>query len=237
MKPIAAERPSSTTFTYRRRHPMKLPRVCAALMLAAVLTGCAVNVTRSDGGFTPLPIGAATPAIAKHLALRMSGQQGGDWAKFTTEWREAIGDQAATSGMSFEYLGAIAAPTATVGTLLEVKISDYRYVSPAARFLLGIMTGNAFLDAQVSFIDLATGHEIGNKRYNTTSSAWEGIASPMSDRQIRAVASQIMGDLYAARPANSVPRTVAAKPTNEPQGKDAFAAERLAKAQSCNASP
>lgn len=217
---------------------MNHARVFASFLILIALAGCAApNVMRSDGGFKPLPIEAATPIPAKHIALRMGGNQGSDWGKFTTEWREALGDQAASSGMTFEFVDAKAAPSAAAGTLLDVSVSDYRYVSPAARFLFGIMTGNAFLDARVSFVDIASGREIGNKRYNTSSSAWDGIVAPMTDRQVRAVAVQIMGDVSLARPANAVPVVVVAKPSGGPQGKDAFVAERLARAQACNDSP
>ena len=214
----------------------------SALLLATVgalcVAGCAApDITRTDGGFKPLPITAATPIPAKHIALRMEGNQGTDWVKFSTEWREAMGDQAASSGMTFEFLDAKATPAPAAGTLLDVKVIDYRYISPAVRWLFGIMTGNAFLDVQVSFVDMASGQEIGSKRYNTSSSAWDGIAAPMTDRQVRAVATQIMRDVYAAKPASSMPRTVAAKPANESSGTDAFAAERLAKAESCSDSP
>ena len=37
--------------------------------------------------------------------------------------------------------------TAEIGTLVVVEVKDYRYLSPGARIGFGVMTGNAYVDA------------------------------------------------------------------------------------------
>lgn len=217
-------------------------RLLAALACTAVLatTGCAVHRTEFPQDTPSL----RQPIVANRLALRMNGT-GHDWQVFKTEWIEAFTTQASDHGMTFEQVVQGAAPNSSTGILLDVTVDDYQYVSPAARFLLGVATGNASFDAQVRFIDIGSGNQIGNKRYATSSSAWGGVFAPMTDRQVRAVAEQIMADMRISagvepgRPAQpmaiAVPAAVPVKA--EPQGRDLFAAERVAKTQACTPEP
>lgn len=78
------------------------------------------------------------------------------------------------------------------GTWVVVDINDYRYLTPGARFGFGVMTGNAFIDSRVQFIDLDTGRLIAEQLYNTSSSAWEGIFSAMTDKQVRAICNEVV---------------------------------------------
>ena len=82
-----------------------------------------------------------------------------------------------------------------MGTLLVVNINDYRYLTPGARYGFGVMTGNAFIDSSVEYRDLKTGAVLGEKRFNTTSSAWQGVFSPMTDKQVQAIATEIAGEI------------------------------------------
>ncbi len=73
--------------------------------------------------------------------------------------------------MAFATQDGEAKPTGEAGTLVIVKVNDYKHVSIGARIMLGVMTGNAYIDAQVEFRDLATGKLYGERTYNTSSSA------------------------------------------------------------------
>jgi hypothetical protein len=44
----------------------------------------------------------------------------------------------------------------------------------------------------VSFRDLQSGPTFGERSYNTSSSAWQGIFAPTSDKQARAIAADIV---------------------------------------------
>jgi hypothetical protein len=83
------------------------------------------------------------------------------------------------------------------GSLIVVDVEDFRLVSAGARYGLGVMTGNALVKAHVTFRDLATGDVWGNRQYDTTSSAWQGMFAPMTDKQVRAICKEIAASLSA----------------------------------------
>ena len=82
-------------------------------------------------------------------------------------------------------------------TLLVVNVIDYRYVSIGARVAFGIMTGNAFINAQVGFRDLKTGETWATKTYDTKSSAWNGVFAAMTTKQVRAMCHEMLGEVSA----------------------------------------
>jgi hypothetical protein len=63
------------------------------------------------------------------------------------------------------------------------------------RYGFGVMTGNAFVQARVSFRDLKTGDSWGERSYDTSSTAWQGVFSAMTDKQVRAICKEIVADL------------------------------------------
>jgi len=82
--------------------------------------------------------------------------------------------------------------TGEPGTLLVVDVADFRFLTASARYGLGIMIGNAFVQAKVSFRDLKTGEVWGEQSYDTSSTAWEGIFSAMTDKQVRAFVRRLL---------------------------------------------
>lgn len=44
----------------------------------------------------------------------------------------------------------------------------------------------------MSFRDLQSGRTFGERSYNTSSSAWQGIFAPTSDKQARVIATDIV---------------------------------------------
>jgi hypothetical protein len=81
------------------------------------------------------------------------------------------------------------------GTLLQVYVNDYRMVGIGARIFLGVMTGNAYIDAKGTFSDLDNGNPFGERVYNTTSSAWGGVFAKMTPQQVDAVATMVFSEL------------------------------------------
>jgi hypothetical protein len=59
------------------------------------------------------------------------------------------------------------------------------------------MTGNAFVNAKVSFRDLNTGQVWGERHYDTSSTAWQGVFSAMTDKQVKAIGKEIVTTLSA----------------------------------------
>ncbi len=111
---------------------------------------------------------------------------------FKKEWFAITKDQAAAQGVAFSAQEGDPKPTGEVGTLVVVRISDYKHVGVGARLMLGVMTGNAYIDAKVEFRDLATGRLRGERQYNTSSRAWQGVFAAVTPKQIYGLADQFL---------------------------------------------
>jgi hypothetical protein len=117
------------------------------------------------------------------------------WPDFKKEWIDITKEQATGKGMAFTTQDGEAKATGEQGTLVVVRINDYRYVTVGKRMAFGIFTGNAYIDSKVEFRDLATGKLYGERAYNTSSSAWGGVFSAMTPKQIYALADEIIGEI------------------------------------------
>lgn len=176
---------------------MKLPLVTLTLA-AALLGGCAATV-QTSAATAPLAISAeASRRVVLHMTGSTEVLQSKDWEAFKGEWRGALRSEAASAGIAFDVQDA--APRAgglEPGTLLVVHINDYRYLTPGARYGLGIFTGNAYIDARLRYLDLRTGAPFGEQAVNTSSSAWQGIFSAMTDKQVAAISRDAVQQLKA----------------------------------------
>jgi hypothetical protein len=171
---------------------------CITMSSAALaLAGCAANVVKA-----PSP-GADTVRVptsaSQQLVVAISGVpqvvRSSDWAAFRGELRGAIAAEASAKSLPFSMQDGEGAPTGQPGTLMLVNVKDYRYVTTGARMGFGIFTGNAFLDATVRYVDLKDGRSFGEQSVNTSSSAWQGVFSAMTEQQLRAVAKELVNDV------------------------------------------
>ncbi|HMK86854.1 MAG TPA: hypothetical protein VK437_12925 [Steroidobacteraceae bacterium] len=173
---------------------IKLTRTAIALALLA-LGGCAATVQKSADS-RPIVVGQES---TKSFVLNMTGGKDAtdskDWEPFKGLWRQALKEDASAIGASFSAQEGEPRSTGEPGTLLVVHIADFRYVSTGARYGFGIMTGNAFVQAHVSYRDLKTGDVWGERDYDTSSTAWQGVFSAMTDKQVRAICQQIVTDV------------------------------------------
>jgi hypothetical protein len=112
-------------------------------------------------------------------------------------WNEECSDEFHESEAQFSMQDGPPQPTGSEGALVVVNVVDYRYVSIGARVIFGIMTGNAFINAQVGFRDLKTGETWATKTYDTKSSAWNGVFAAMTTKQVRAICHEILGEVSA----------------------------------------
>jgi len=173
------------------------PQFRPALVLVAtvVLGGCAATVKKSADE-APVKVGAnATKAIVLNMRGEKDATSSKDWEPFKGVWREALQEEAAAVGATVTTQDGDVKPTRQPGTLLAVDVIDFRYISTGARIGLGIMTGNAFVNAQVEFQDLSSGQVWGKRTYDTKSSAWQGVFSPMTDKQVHAICKEIVSTL------------------------------------------
>ncbi|QJQ06100.1 DUF4410 domain-containing protein [Undibacterium piscinae] len=182
----------------------------ALVAFSIILTGCAATVTKptetKDSTANP-PANVARlqipAASAQKIVMIVKGSPAvsatSDWQAFREEWRAGMSAAALSKGLAFSLYEGDALPASETGTLIGVKINDYRYVSQGGRIFLGIMTGNAFLDADVEFIDLQSRRIVGTRKYNTTSSAWEGIFFAVTDKQVQLVSNEIVTEVINGR--------------------------------------
>ena len=178
----------------------KLLRSVALMAASLVLAGCAATIKRDtvDASMIRLPATAAA-----RLVLNVDGSKEAvtatDWSGFRQEWQENFLDQAKAAGIPFEMQEGTARPTGQSGTLLSVYVTDYRFIRPGSRYAVGVMTGNAYIESKLTFRDLRTGETLGVQTANTSSSAWEGVFSAMTNRQLEAIAADVMRQLKAGQ--------------------------------------
>jgi hypothetical protein len=173
----------------------KNTRAPLALGLAAVIAGCAANVQK-PAATAPLNI---EPRASRNIVLNVSGSkaaaESADWEQMKGEWRAAFKSEATRTGAKLSFQEGEPKPTGEPGTLVAVFVNDYRYLSPGARFGFGVMTGNAYIDSKVRFLNLESGKSIGERVYNTSSSAWEGVFSAMTEKQVQAIAKETFDEI------------------------------------------
>jgi hypothetical protein len=122
-----------------------------------------------------------------------------DWPEMKREWRETLAEHAKGAGVTYTFADTAPTSSAEEGTLLLVTVADYRIVGIGMRIMFGIMTGNAFIDAQVVYTNLRDGSKFGEQQYNTSSSAWGGIFAKVTPQQVDQIATSIFAQLKAAK--------------------------------------
>lgn len=176
---------------------LRLPALAISL---ALLGGCAASVKR---GSSDAPLLTMPPTASAKLVLYVTGSQAsisaGDWSDFKQEWREKFTEQAQAAGLPFEMQDVPSKPAGQAGTLLTVDVKDYRFMRPGTRYAVGALAGNAYIESTLTFSDLATGAKFGTQTANTSSSAWEGIFSAMTDKQVDAIAKDAVAQVKGKR--------------------------------------
>jgi hypothetical protein len=192
---------------------MKKPCVLAAFAAALLLAGCASGPSGTATSTTPSATteqsvrtapAVAVPAAAKRkIVMAMIGPktvvESKDWTEFKREWRETFAEHAKDAGVAYSFSDSVPRPTGEDGTILLVDVADYRIVGIGARIFLGVMTGNAFIDAKVKYLNLRNGSAFGEQQYNTTSSAWSGVFAKVTPQQVDSIAENVFKDFAAAK--------------------------------------
>lgn len=171
-------------------------RLVTLLLAVTLLAGCAATVRHPAGNDSA----AAIPAdAARNIVMNITGSPtatgAGDWPAFKEAWREAMAAAAGARGAGFTLQEGAVQPTGAPGTLVVVDVHDYRYLSATTRFFLGVLTGNAYVDATVKLVNLQTGTTLSERPYNTSSTAWQGAFSAMTARQLRAIADEVVAEI------------------------------------------
>jgi Domain of unknown function (DUF4410) len=75
--------------------------------------------------------------------------------------------------------------------MVNLTITDLNYVHGATRGLTGIMAGRAVLSVTMSLRDKQTGSMLGEIRAGHSSSHAQGVFSPVTSRQVTAIAKEL----------------------------------------------
>ncbi len=184
------------------------------LLVGSMLAGCAsappkaassAPAATAPGAAGTAPVELASKSIrvpvesSRKVALSMTGSkavvEAKDWAGFKEEWRTTFADHAKDANIAFVWQDGPARSAGDAGTLVSVYVNDYRQVGIGARIFLGIMTGNAYIDAKVSLSNLSSGELFGDQVYNTSSSAWAGVFAKMTPQQVDAITSEVFREI------------------------------------------
>jgi hypothetical protein len=163
----------------------------------SLLSGCAASV--KSGGTEALAI---EESAKQNLVVNIQGngkvQQNDDWIRLRQEWNEALKNEAARAGYRLTE-NHVANPAEKDGVGIKINVTNFRYITPGARYAAGVMVGNAWINSSADFSDLKSGRMIGTRTYDTSSSAWEGVMSAMTQEQVEAIAQQIITDIKSAK--------------------------------------
>ena len=170
-----------------------ITRVLFPLLAAAVLTGCAATVNRASD---EAPLIAAAPIATKRVVLEIKGpsgaDSGADWDAFKEEWQTSLTAALAAQGATFTFSTSTEPAVSAAAILLKMQVNDYRYVSQAKRYAVGVFSGNASLDIEVEFIEIPSNKRLGKRKYAASSSALQGVFAAMTPKQVEAVAKEIV---------------------------------------------
>jgi hypothetical protein len=162
--------------------------------LALVTAGCAATIQKTEEG-APASVAATS---GKGIVLNMTGSTDSttakSWSDFKDLWREACAEEATAAGWAFRMQEGDPKPLSSDGILIIVNVVDYHAVSQGSRIMFGAMTGNAFINAEVTFRDLKSGAVRSAKHYDTTSSAWQGVFAGVTNKQVPAMCHEIVGE-------------------------------------------
>lgn len=179
---------------------MKSTRFFISLSCAvavSLLSGCAASV--KSGGTEALTI---EQSAKNNLVVNIQGngkvQQNDDWIRLRQEWNEALKNEAARAGYRLTE-SHVANPAEKEGVGIKINVTNFRYLTPGARYAAGVMVGNAWINSSADYSDLKSGRLIGTRTYDTSSSAWEGVMSAMTQEQVEAIAQQIISDIKSAK--------------------------------------
>lgn len=172
---------------------------CAfATSTIVAMTGCAVTVDRTstNGTSSSVPIQPVTEASAsKNVLLSVTGSKEilatKDFQIIADEIQRGVTEKLTPAGATLN-MATSAALLTTPGTKIVVTILDYRYVSTGMRYAFGIMTGNAYINAKIELFDLQSNKKLTEQTFNTSSSAFQGIFSAMTAKQVDAMGEEVL---------------------------------------------
>ncbi|CAE6906217.1 conserved exported protein of unknown function [Pseudomonas marincola] len=172
-------------------------RNLALIACVLLMTGCAATVKKGQEASVALPDDARSNLVVNFQGTdRVLAHP--DWGRLKTEWRGAMQSEASTAGYRVTEQAGTPRAEGKPGVLIVIDVSNFRYLTAGTRYAVGIMSGNAWIESKVNYSSLLTGANYGSRTYNTSSTAWEGVFSAMTEEQIQAISKEIVAEVRAA---------------------------------------
>lgn len=177
--------------------------------IIVIIAGCAAAVTQTTIPSNGSKSAARTQPTSGTLVAVISGseeiQANSDWSDFLEQWQSSMNESAENSKMAFVLVKDEFSVPANAEVLVRLTVNDFKYVSTTKRILLGVIAGNAYMDVDAQYLALPSKKVFGSKKFNTSSSAWEGIFSAVTPKQIQAVSDIIVKEAISTGPEKSTP--------------------------------
>jgi hypothetical protein len=176
---------------------MKGLAIAVSVFAALAVTGCASRIQKAEALHAAIP-----HESLRNIHLRITNNPQFSSSRGYSESMDELGlvlQEKITSAIpDAHFETSDAAMAAGPGIRITVTVTDFRYVSGTARFLTGVIVGNARLAVKVELSDLETSQKIGESIFGTASSAKEGIFGGTTSRQIDAVSDSIVTMITSA---------------------------------------
>ncbi len=154
-------------------------------LLAVLITSCAAVGTKSQ----PLPV--VLNVTGSKVAAEMK-----DWTGYKNLWHKAMKQKVIAAGRQLTINEGDMIIPKEPGTLVEISINDYSWVSVSTRFRTGVNTDDAWVDVKIRFIDLQSGKKIGELSYDRSSSRQLGGEFViMTERQVAKICKEIVAEI------------------------------------------
>jgi hypothetical protein len=165
------------------------------LALAVLMSGCAATVQR-DGPAAPLQVpSTSTQRVVLSVVGSDEMRASKGWDDLVQEWKNSMEWAASNAKIAYSFHDGGDKPAVQPATWVKVNVKDFRFVSTAKRWMIGVFSGNAFIDSDVSFVDLQEGRDLGVRNYASTSRFIQGVFAAMSERQLEAISTEIVKDV------------------------------------------
>ena len=177
---------------------MPRPYQTAAVLLLAgwLLAGCAATVQRPDSPDAAATQVIAVPDATRHLIVVLEPGPGierdENWAALREEWVTSLSAIAPQRGLRGTVMDRAPGRLGAGDLLVNVRVNEYRYRSQAARYGFGVMTGIDYMYLDLAYKAPPDGRVIGNRSVSTKSTAWQGVFSAMTPKQVEAVVTDIV---------------------------------------------
>ena len=172
-------------------------RAMIVMLAAMLLSGCAawVQTLASSGDLL------IDKEARRNLLVSVQGSERAEdnarWQLLRFAWQSHLDREAYDSLYSITHVGerrTLARP----GVMVTVDIPNFRYLGQLRRNFLGLMTGNAWVDAKVAYYDLQSGVLLGDRTFRTSSVAGGTFFSHMTERQVAALSARIIDEIRQA---------------------------------------